>query len=47
MVKRFFGNLKKVWRCRKNFGDAGRKTHNEGYIELNNWNSLNFAFVFT
>jgi len=26
MVKGFFGNLKKVWRCRRNFGGAGRKT---------------------
>jgi len=26
MVKGFFGNLKKIWRCRKNFGSAGRKT---------------------
>jgi len=29
MVKGFFGNLKKVWRCRRNFGGAGRKTHIE------------------
>jgi len=27
MVKGFFGNLKKVWRCKRNFGGAGRKTH--------------------
>jgi len=26
MVKGFFENLKKVWRCRRNFGGAGRKT---------------------
>jgi len=26
MVKDVFGNLKKVWRCRRNFGGAGRKT---------------------
>jgi len=26
MVKGFFGNLKNFWRCRKNFGGAGRKT---------------------
>jgi len=29
MVKGFFGNLKKVWRCRRNFGGAGRKTQKE------------------
>jgi len=27
MLKGSFGNLKKVWRCRRNFGGAGRKTH--------------------
>jgi len=26
MVKGFFENLKKFWRCRRNFGGAGRKT---------------------
>jgi len=28
MVKGFFRNLKKVWRCRRNFGGARKKTHN-------------------
>jgi len=26
VVKGFYRNLKKVWRCRRNFGGAGRKT---------------------
>jgi len=32
MVKEFFENLKKVWKCRRNFGGAGRKTHT-GVVE--------------
>jgi len=34
MVKGFFGNLKKFWRCRRNFGGVGRKTLSGAWVDV-------------
>jgi len=44
MVKGFFGNLKKVWKCRKNFGGAGRKTLEcVGFVIHDSWRLIHFT----